>query len=184
VPHHRSGDVDDSGIPCGSLVRRPENIPSGKAGEVSRYRQTGRDGFSAREVDIYDFLLRGDITHDVRLSAGDTVVVPVKGPLLAGAGAVRRQAIYELRQETPIGQSQPGRRCPADPFGAAGGDERRRKGSWFSGDGDGMDTRVVPGDSIVVPENLVYTRLMKDVKDITRIRYRITAATGVPIVAF
>lgn len=47
-----------------------------------------------------------------------------------------------------------------------------------------MDTRVVPGDSVVVPENLVYTRLIKDVKDITRIRYQITVATGVPIVAF
>jgi len=51
----------------------------------------------AREIDIYDFLLRGDVTPDIRLQAGDAVFVPVVGPLVAVAGEVRRPAIYELK---------------------------------------------------------------------------------------
>ena len=47
-----------------------------------------------------------------------------------------------------------------------------------------LSTRVDPGDSIVVPEKLLETRLMKDVKDITQILYQIAVATGVLILAF
>ena len=41
-----------------------------------------------------------------------------------------------------------------------------------------------PGDSIVVPEKLVRVRMMNDVKDITRILYRIAVTAGVLIVLF
>lgn len=47
-----------------------------------------------------------------------------------------------------------------------------------------MSARVEPGDSIVVPEKLIETRLMKDVKDITQILYQIAVATGVLFLAF
>jgi hypothetical protein len=47
-----------------------------------------------------------------------------------------------------------------------------------------LSTRVDPGDSIVVPEKLVQTRFMKDVKDITQILYQIAVTAGVLIVAF
>ncbi len=47
-----------------------------------------------------------------------------------------------------------------------------------------LSTRVDPGDSIVVPEKLLETRLMKDVKDITQILYQIAVATGVLVLAF
>jgi polysaccharide export outer membrane protein len=47
-----------------------------------------------------------------------------------------------------------------------------------------MDARVEPGDSILVPEKLVQTRLMKDVKDITQILYQVAVTAGVLIVAF
>lgn len=47
-----------------------------------------------------------------------------------------------------------------------------------------MSAKVEPGDSIVVPEKLVQTRLMKDVKDITQILYQIAVTAGVLIVAF
>jgi len=56
----------------------------------------------AREIDIYDFLLRGDVTPDIRLLAGDAVFVPVVGPLVAVAGEVRRPAIYELKGKRAI----------------------------------------------------------------------------------
>jgi protein involved in polysaccharide export with SLBB domain len=47
-----------------------------------------------------------------------------------------------------------------------------------------MNARVEPGDSILVPEKLVQTRLMKDIKDITQILYQIAVAAGVLIVVF
>jgi polysaccharide export outer membrane protein len=47
-----------------------------------------------------------------------------------------------------------------------------------------MNARVEPGDSILVPEKLVQTRVMKDVKDITQILYQIAVTAGVLIVAF
>jgi protein involved in polysaccharide export with SLBB domain len=63
-----------------------------------------RGGSTVLDLDIYDFLLRGDITRDIRLQAGDAVFVPVAGPLVAVVGEVRRQAIYELKEEETIGE--------------------------------------------------------------------------------
>ena len=65
--------------------------------------QIKRGGETVTDVDIYDFLLKGDITHDIRLHTGDAIFVPVAGPLVAVVGEVRRQAIYELKQEKSIG---------------------------------------------------------------------------------
>jgi len=47
--------------------------------------------------DLYDFLLRGDKSHDVRLEAGDTIFVPPIGRVVGLAGYVKRPAIYELK---------------------------------------------------------------------------------------
>ncbi len=65
--------------------------------EVKRGKET------VREVDLYDFLLRGDTTHDMLLRAGDAIFIPVSGPLVAVVGEVRREAIYELKGEKTIG---------------------------------------------------------------------------------
>jgi len=64
--------------------------------------QVKRGAETVDELDIYDFLLRGDIAHDIRLQAGDAVFVPVAGPMVAVVGEVRRQSIYELKQEKTI----------------------------------------------------------------------------------
>lgn len=61
-----------------------------------------RTGKPAIEVDLYDFLLSGDRSRDVRLENGDTIFVPVIGPVVAVAGEVRRPAIYELKGRTNI----------------------------------------------------------------------------------
>src|SRR5881296_2108648 len=62
-------------------------------------------------LDLYDYLLRGDVHDDVRLQTGDVVFVPVHGIRTEIAGAVTRPAIYELRQGETL----------ADLLGAAGG---------------------------------------------------------------
>ena len=54
------------------------------------------------KVDLYDFLLRGVRESESRLQAGDTLVVPTTGPQVAIWGAVKRPAIYELKDETNL----------------------------------------------------------------------------------
>jgi protein involved in polysaccharide export with SLBB domain len=52
-----------------------------------------------REIDLYDFLLRGVRSDIDRLLPGDTILVPTVGPQVAIAGMVRRPAIYEIKGE-------------------------------------------------------------------------------------
>ena len=56
-----------------------------------------RAGEVVDSVDLYDYLLRGDASHDVRLQSGDIVFVPPHGPQVRIAGAVLRPATYELK---------------------------------------------------------------------------------------
>jgi hypothetical protein len=62
--------------------------------------------------------------------------------------------------------------------------ENAESGFFVFGENGLMSAKVEPGDSIVVPEKLVQTRVMKDVKDITQILYQIAVTAGVLIVAF
>lgn len=55
------------------------------------------------EFDVYDLVLRGDKSKDVRLQQGDTIFIPPAGPQVALGGSVRHPAIYELRGETTLG---------------------------------------------------------------------------------
>lgn len=56
-----------------------------------------RDNQVLADVDFYQFLLAGDRRHDLRLQAGDVIVVPPLGPVAVISGAVKRAAIYELK---------------------------------------------------------------------------------------
>jgi protein involved in polysaccharide export with SLBB domain len=47
-------------------------------------------------IDLYDFLLGGDKSNDGRLSDGDTIFIPIIGPVVGVAGNVKRPAIYEM----------------------------------------------------------------------------------------
>lgn len=53
-------------------------------------------------LDLYDYLLRGDNRHDIRLESGDVIFVPVRGTWAAVTGEVVRPAIYELRAEESL----------------------------------------------------------------------------------
>ncbi len=57
-----------------------------------------------RQVDLYDFLLRGVRSNDDRLLPGDTILVPPAGPQVSVEGVVRRPAIYELNGEQGLNQ--------------------------------------------------------------------------------
>jgi polysaccharide export outer membrane protein len=61
-----------------------------------------RNGRRIASIDLYDFLLRGDTSRDVRLLPGDVVFVPPIGKTVSIAGEVVRPAIYELRKENTV----------------------------------------------------------------------------------
>lgn len=70
-------------------------------GSLRNIRVTrGSQTFDA--VDLYDMLLSGDRSRDLRLQNGDTIFVPVIGSVVAVAGEVRRPAIYELKGTTTL----------------------------------------------------------------------------------
>jgi protein involved in polysaccharide export with SLBB domain len=64
--------------------------------------QIKRGGKLVETVDLYDFFLKGDKGKDIRLQPGDTILVPVIGPVAGIAGNVRRPAIYELKGENHL----------------------------------------------------------------------------------
>lgn len=49
-------------------------------------------------IDLYDLLLRGDSSLDLRLRDGDRIIAPAIGPTMAVAGEVKRPGVYELAE--------------------------------------------------------------------------------------
>ncbi len=53
-------------------------------------------------IDLYDFLLGGDKSKDVRLENEDTIFIPLIGPVVGVAGNVKRPAIYEMSESMTL----------------------------------------------------------------------------------
>jgi polysaccharide export outer membrane protein len=71
---------------------------SGGVSETGSYRsvELKRNGRTVEVFDVYDLLLFGDNSADVRLQSGDVVFVPVVGPQITMKGEIVRPAIYEF----------------------------------------------------------------------------------------
>ncbi|MBS0579583.1 MAG: SLBB domain-containing protein [Proteobacteria bacterium] len=65
--------------------------------------QLKRNGAVIRRLDLYDLLIRGDTSDDTKLLQGDVVFVPTVGSTVSVDGEVRRPAIYEVKNETTVG---------------------------------------------------------------------------------
>jgi len=61
-----------------------------------------RQGKVMSAIDVYDFLLKGDISADIRLMPGDVIFVPQAGPLVWVSGNVKRPAVYELKDRKDL----------------------------------------------------------------------------------
>jgi len=68
-----------------------------------RHIQLKRQGEIVRELDLYDMLIRGDTHDDAKLLPGDAIFIPPVGKTVSVDGEVRRPAIYELDDESTIG---------------------------------------------------------------------------------
>jgi len=77
---------------------------AGGISEIGSLRdvQVKRRGQVVARMDLYDLLLNGDSTDDVRLRPGDVIFVPPVGSQVSIAGAVKRPAVYEADSETSI----------------------------------------------------------------------------------
>jgi protein involved in polysaccharide export with SLBB domain len=65
--------------------------------------QLKRQGEVAATLDLYDLLLRGDTSSDLRLQPGDVLFVPPIGDTVGVGGEVKRPAIYEMRGDATAG---------------------------------------------------------------------------------
>jgi protein involved in polysaccharide export with SLBB domain len=75
-------------------------LPQGSLRDI----QVKRNGETITHFDLYDLLLHGDKTKDVRLEPGDVIFIPDVGPQVAALGSVNSPAIYELRGEKNFNQ--------------------------------------------------------------------------------
>ena len=63
-----------------------------------------RNGEVIRNIDLYDFLLKGDKSQDERLQSGDTIFVSLIRQVVGIAGNVMRPAIYEIKDTMALGE--------------------------------------------------------------------------------
>ena len=100
------GDVQRPGAYDISSLSSPLTALSAAGGPTSvgslRVMRHSRGEKLIGEIDLYDFLLRGIRNSEDRLQAGDTLLVPPAGAQVAVYGAVKRPAIYELRNEKAL----------------------------------------------------------------------------------
>ncbi len=61
-----------------------------------------RNGRTVSQLDLYDLLLKGDISNNMRLLPGDVIFIPPVGKTVTVTGQVRRPAIYELKKERTV----------------------------------------------------------------------------------
>lgn len=62
-----------------------------------RHIELRRGNKTISTLDLYDLLLKGDRSADVRLASEDVIFIPPAGPLAAISGEVRSPAVYELK---------------------------------------------------------------------------------------
>jgi protein involved in polysaccharide export with SLBB domain len=72
-----------------------------KNGSLRRI-QLVRQGRQIHTLDLYALLLQGNKSQDTALQSGDTILVPLIGPVAGVAGNVKRPAIYELDPGTTL----------------------------------------------------------------------------------
>jgi protein involved in polysaccharide export with SLBB domain len=100
------GDVQRPGAYDISSLSTPLNALYAAGGPTSvgslRTARHYRGKELIREVDLYDFMLRGVRPDTERIEDGDTILVSPVGRQVAVAGMVKRPAIYELKDETKL----------------------------------------------------------------------------------
>lgn len=79
-------------------------ISAGGVTDIASLRniQLKRGGKTVATLDLYQLLLKGDMSGDIRLYSGDVIYIPTVGDLASIDGQVLRPAIYELKGNTTV----------------------------------------------------------------------------------
>jgi protein involved in polysaccharide export with SLBB domain len=103
--------LGDANRPGSYVVSSLATISSAlyRSGGISRIGslrdiQLKRNGRVAARLDLYELLLNGDTSGDVRLRPGDVIFVPPIGAQVSVSGAVNRPAIYEMVGNASLAQ--------------------------------------------------------------------------------
>ena len=100
------GDVQRPGAYDVSSLSSPLNVLYAAGGPTAvgslRTLKHYRSKQLVGKIDLYDFLLHGVRDPEDRIQAGDTLIVPASGPQVAVWGAVKRPAIYELKDDVSL----------------------------------------------------------------------------------
>ena len=72
-----------------------------KMGSMRKIKITSPDNKS-REIDLYNFLLKGEQADNSIIQSGDTIFVPSIGDVVAISGSVKRPGIYETKSEISL----------------------------------------------------------------------------------
>ena len=75
-------------------------LPQGSLRDI----QVKRGNQTITHFDLYDLLLHGDKSKDIRLVSGDVIFIPKAGPQVAVVGSVTTAGIFELHGETSFSQ--------------------------------------------------------------------------------
>ncbi|MDB3966190.1 SLBB domain-containing protein [Porticoccaceae bacterium] len=77
---------------------------SGGVSDIASLRniQLKRAGQLVTVLDLYDLLMSGDTSNDMRLQASDVIYIPTVGDMVSVSGEVRRPAIYEIKSKTSV----------------------------------------------------------------------------------
>ncbi len=100
------GEVEAPGVYTVSALATVVNALAAAGGPSKngslRTVKISRGGVLFQEVDLYDIFLSGDRSKDIRLENGDTIFVPVIGPVVGIVGEVKRPSIYELKDKMSL----------------------------------------------------------------------------------
>ena len=79
-------------------------ISAGGVSDIASLRniQLKRAGETIATLDLYQLLLSGDMSDDLRLQSGDVIFIPTLENIVSVDGQVLRPAIYELRGDTAV----------------------------------------------------------------------------------
>jgi protein involved in polysaccharide export with SLBB domain len=102
------GQVNQPGTYTVSSLSRVSNVLQ-QAGGINkvgslRHVELKRHDQLIDVLDLYDLMMRGDSSHDLRLDNNDVIFVPVIGKVVAVAGDVKVPAIYETASTPSINQ--------------------------------------------------------------------------------
>lgn len=126
--------------------------------------------------------------YDIELEEGDEIIIPKNPNTIFVVGSVYNQTAFVYKDDENIdyylnlaGGLTDYANGKAIYVLKADGTAERTKNGFFS---FGSVSKLLPGDTIVVPEKLERIAWLKNIKDITQILYQIAVTAGVLIVAF